>query len=69
MTEIKDSKGNHIVVQKRCPHLNENKPSCGCDKKIFVNLNQPIVRFDEFNASSLDFRLWVSGSMAPPVYS
>ena len=59
MTEIKDSKGNHKVVQKRCPYLDENKPSCGCDKKIFVELNQPIVRFDEFNASSLDFKVWV----------
>ena len=59
MKEVKDDKGNHIVVQKRCPYLDENKPSCGCDKKIFVDLNQPIVRFDEFNSSSLDFRLWV----------
>ena len=59
MTEIKDDRGNHIVVQKRCPYLDENKPSCGCDKKIFVELKQPIVRFEEFNASSLDFKVWV----------
>ena len=59
MTEVKDDKGNHIVVQKRCPYLDENKSSCGCDKKIFVELKQPIVRFEEFNASSLDFKLWV----------
>lgn len=59
MNEIKDSKGNHKVVQKRCPYLDENRPSCGCDKKIFVDIKQPIVRFVEFNASSLDFKLWV----------
>ena len=59
MTEIKNEKGEHIVVQKRCPYLDENKPSCGCDKKIFVDLKQPIVRFVEFNSSSLDFKLWV----------
>lgn len=59
MTEIKDNRGNHIVVQKKCPYVDENKPSCGCDKKIFVDLEQPIVRFEEFSSSSLDFRLWV----------
>ena len=59
MTEIKDNKNAHIIVQKRCPYLDQNKPSCGCDKKIFVDLKQPIVRFEEFNASSLDFKLWV----------
>ena len=59
MREIKDDKGNHLVVQKRCPYLEENKPSCGCDKDVIMDLKQPVVRFDEFNASSLDFRLWV----------
>ena len=59
MKEVKDDKGNHIVVQKRCPYLDDNQPSCGCDKKIFVELKQPIVRFEEFNASSLDFKVWV----------
>ena len=59
MKEVKDDKGNHIVVQKRCPYLDDNQPSCGCDKKIFVDLKQPIVRFEEFNASSLDFKVWV----------
>ena len=29
MKEIKDDKGNHIVVQKRCPYLDDNQPSCG----------------------------------------
>ena len=59
MQEVKDEKGNHLVVQKRCPYLKENKPSCGCDKDVVMDLKQPVVRFDEFNSSSLDFRLWV----------
>ena len=37
----------------------ENKPSCGCDKDIHVEIHQPVVRFNEFNDSSLDFSLWV----------
>jgi len=59
MREIKDDKGNHIVVQNRCPYLDENKPSCGCDKGVVIDLNQPKVRFIKFNDSSLDFKLWV----------
>jgi len=57
MTEIKNSKGKHLVRQRRCPFLEENKPSCGCDKNLHVDLNQPIVRFNNFNDSSLDFSL------------
>lgn len=59
MKEIKDDKDNHIIVQNRCPYLDENKPSCGCDKGILVELNQPKVRFNGFNDSSLDFALWI----------
>ncbi len=59
MKEVVDDKGKHLVVQKRCPYLDENKPSCGCDKGILVDINQPVVRFNNFNDSSLDFSLWV----------
>ena len=59
MKEIVDIKGRHLVRQKRCPYLNENKPSCGCDKELHVDLTQPVVRFNEFNDSSLDFTMWV----------
>lgn len=59
MKEIKDPKGNHLIVQHRCPYLDENKASCGCDKDIHVDLNQPLVRFEKFNDSSLDFKMWV----------
>ncbi len=57
MIEIKNPKGKHLVRQRRCPFLEENKPSCGCDKNLHVDLNQPIVRFNNFNDSSLDFSL------------
>lgn len=59
MKEIVDEKGKHLVMQKRCPYLDENKPSCGCDKGVLVDINQPVVRFNEFNDSSLDFSVWV----------
>ena len=59
MKEIKDDKDNHLIAQKRCPYLNENKPSCGCDKGIVIDLPQPKIRFEEFNSSSLDFKIWV----------
>ncbi len=59
MTEIVDSKGRHLVRQARCPYLNENRPSCGCDRDLHVELTQPVVRFDNFNDSSLDFSMWV----------
>ena len=57
--EITDSKGKHLAKQKRCPYLDDNKPSCGCDKEIHVDIDQPTVRFNKFNDSSLDFSLWV----------
>ncbi|NND85909.1 MAG: mechanosensitive ion channel [Nitrosopumilus sp.] len=59
MKESIDSKGRHLVTQLRCPYLEENKPSCGCDKDIHVDINQPVVRFNQFNDSSLDFSLWL----------
>lgn len=59
MTEIVDAKGRHLVRQARCPYLDKNKPSCGCDKDLHVGLTQPVVRFVNFNDSSLDFELWV----------
>ena len=59
LVEIKDSKGNHVAVQKRCPYLDQNKPSCGCDKNIHMDIEQPTVRFNKFNDSSLDFSIWV----------
>ena len=52
-------KGRHLVVQKRCPYRAQNKSSCGCDKGIVVDIEQPVVRFNKFNDSSLDFSLWV----------
>ena len=59
LIEVKDSKGNHVAVQKRCPYLDENKPSCGCDRDIHVDIEQPTVRFNKFNDSSLDFSVWI----------
>jgi len=59
MKESVDEKKRHIVRQRRCPYLNENKSSCGCDKGILVDISQPVVRFNQFNDSSLDFSLWV----------
>ena len=55
LIEVKDSKGNHVAVQKRCPYLDQNKPSCGCGKNIHIDIEQPTVRFNKFNDSSLDF--------------
>ena len=59
MNETVDEKGKHLVLQKKCPYIDINKPSCGCDKALHVDLNQPIVRFNEFNDSALDFTVWV----------
>jgi len=59
MSEITDDKDRHLVIQKRCPYIDENKSSCGCDKGIHVDINQPVVRFNAFNDSALDFALWV----------
>lgn len=59
MREIKDPKGKHMIVQQRCPNLDENRASCGCDRDIHVDLDQPTVRFEKFNDSSLDFKMWV----------
>jgi len=59
MKETKDDRGRHLVRQMRCPYLAKNKPSCGCDKGMHTDLSQPVVRFNDFNASALDFVLFV----------
>ena len=59
MRESVDEKGRHIVRQNRCPYLDKNMKSCGCDKDLHVDVTQPVVRFNEFNDSSLDFSMWV----------
>ena len=59
MTEIKDSKGKHLIIQSQCPNVKSNQTSCGCDTVHTVDLNQPTVRFNAFSDSSLDFSLWV----------
>ena len=59
MREVKGEHGIHLARQKRCPYLDEHKPSCGCDKGIHVEVGDPVVRFNNFNDSSLDFALRV----------
>jgi potassium efflux system protein len=59
MKEVKDANGNHLARQKRCPYLDEHKPSCGCDKDIHIDVGDPVVRFNSFNSSALDFSLRV----------
>ena len=65
MKEVKDGKGHHLARQKKCPYLDEHKQSCGCDKEIHVEVGGPVVRFNSFNDSSLDFalRLYLSEIM------
>jgi len=59
LIEVKDSAGHHIARQIRCPYLDQNKPSCGCDKDIHVDISQPTVRFNKFNDSAIDFLVLV----------
>jgi len=59
LIEVKDSSGHHVARQTRCPYLDQNKPSCGCDKDIHVDIAQPTVRFNKFNDSALDFAIIV----------
>jgi len=59
LIEVKDSNGYHVARQTRCPYLDQNKPSCGCDKDIHVDIAQPTVRFNKFNDSALDFAIIV----------
>jgi small-conductance mechanosensitive channel len=59
MKEVKDGEGKHLARQKRCPYLDEHKPSCGCDKELHVDIGDPVVRFNNFNDSALDFGLRV----------
>ena len=59
MTDITDRRGRHLIVQEKCPYRNRHQPSCGCDKNILVDLDQPRVRVTNFNSSSVDFSVWV----------
>ena len=59
MKEVMDGNGIHLARQKRCPYLDEHKPSCGCDKELLVDVGDPVVRFNNFNDSALDFALRV----------
>jgi len=59
LIEVKDPSGHHLARQIRCPYLDQNKPSCGCDKDIHVDISQPTVRFNKFNDSALDFAVIV----------
>ena len=45
-----------FIVQS---YLDENKSSCGCDKDLHVDISQPVVRFNQFNDSALDFSMWL----------
>jgi small-conductance mechanosensitive channel len=58
MKEVVDEKGKHLAVQERCPYLDENKPSCGCDHGI-TDMTQPWVLFDDFGDSALMFEMWI----------
>ncbi|MFB5610284.1 MAG: mechanosensitive ion channel family protein [Nitrosopumilaceae archaeon] len=59
MKEVVDDQGKHLIIQKRCPYIEQNKSSCGCDKNLHVDISEPVVRFNQFNDSSLDFSMWV----------
>ncbi|MYB46935.1 MAG: mechanosensitive ion channel [Cenarchaeum sp. SB0662_bin_33] len=59
MREIVDDKGRHMIRQHRCPNLDENKASCGCDRDVHESLSQPLVRFTNFGDSALDFTVMV----------
>ena len=59
MAEITDRRNRHLIVQEKCPYRNQRMPSCGCDKNILVDLDQPRVRVTNFNSSSIDFSVWV----------
>ena len=59
MKDITDARGKHLIVQEKCPYRIIHQPSCGCDKNILVDLDQPRVRVTNFNSSSIDFSIWV----------
>ena len=58
MKEVVDEYRNHLAIQERCPYLDENKPSCGCDHGV-TDMQQPWVIFNDFADSSLNFEMWV----------
>ena len=59
MSDITDVRGRHLIVQQKCPYRHQRQPSCGCDKNILVDLDQPRVRVTNFNSSSIDFSVWI----------
>lgn len=59
MEKITDVRGRHLIVQEKCPYVKNHQPSCGCDKNILVDIDQPRVRVTNFNSSSIDFKIWV----------
>jgi len=59
MDEITDSDDAHMIIHEQCPYLAEGNPSCGCDKDILVDMEQPKVRFRKFDDSALYFGMWV----------
>jgi small-conductance mechanosensitive channel len=59
INQVVDGNGNHLARQKKCPYIDQHKPSCGCDKEIHVDVGDPVVRFNSFNDSALDFALRV----------
>ena len=59
MSNIKDKRGTHLIRQNICPYIKRNKQSCGCDKDVHVDIKQPVVRFDGFSDSALDFTMWL----------
>ena len=59
MKEITDSEGAHMIIQEQCPYLLEGRQSCGCDKDVLVDMEQPKVRFRKFDDSALYFGMWV----------
>ncbi|MBC8251594.1 MAG: mechanosensitive ion channel, partial [Candidatus Nitrosopelagicus sp.] len=59
MDEITDVANRHLIVHEKCPYRNQHQPSCGCDKNVLVDLDQPRVRVTNFNSSSIDFSVWV----------
>jgi len=58
MKEVIDKNGRHLAVQERCPYLDQNKPSCGCDQGI-TDMEQPWVLFNDFADSALIFEMWI----------
>ena len=59
MAECVDARLRHIVRQRKCPYVLQNKQSCGCDRDIHITLDQPTVRLNSFDDSAINFSMWV----------